>query len=110
VQLTDVEREALAEFSRRIRARFGRRVDTIALFGSRARGEAHDESDIDVCVVIDGLVWNEWREINHIAVEIAEERDVWELSPFSLSTERMNLLRSRERLIAAEIDKDGIRL
>jgi predicted nucleotidyltransferase len=35
--------------------RFGERVQTIVLFGSRSRGEAHPGSDHDIFVVIAGL-------------------------------------------------------
>lgn len=109
MQLSDVEKEVLAELAARVRSRFGERVRLVALFGSRARGDAHQESDIDVCVVIDELSWRERQEISFIAGELLDHRDVL-VSPFALSTEHMNLLRARERLIAAEIDREGILL
>jgi uncharacterized protein len=41
------------EFARRVRARLGSRLRQLVLFGSRARGDAHANSDYDVVVVVD---------------------------------------------------------
>jgi predicted nucleotidyltransferase len=41
------------EFARQVRVRVGPRVRRIVLFGSRARGDARDDSDYDVLVVVD---------------------------------------------------------
>lgn len=35
--------------------RFGERLQTVVLFGSRSRGEAHTDSDHDILAVIEGL-------------------------------------------------------
>ena len=44
---------ALDEFIRRVEARFGDSVQEIILFGSYARGDHDEESDIDVLIVGD---------------------------------------------------------
>jgi len=44
---------ALDEFLRRVEARFGDSVQEIILFGSYARGDYDEESDIDVLIVGD---------------------------------------------------------
>src|SRR5690606_38370813 len=49
---------AAREFGRRLRARFGSRVVDLRLFGSTARGEAHEESDVDIAVVLDTVDWD----------------------------------------------------
>lgn len=109
MQLTPSEEHALVDFCARVRERFGARVRELRLFGSRARGDAHPDSDIDVCVVIDALTWQEKRDVDGITAEILDVHDVV-LAPFLLSTEHMDLLRRRERLIAQEIARDGIAL
>lgn len=52
--MADVEMKSwLAAFEKQMRACFGNRVRFLGLQGSRARGEAHEGSDIDVVVVLD---------------------------------------------------------
>lgn len=103
------ERSALDEHCRWIRERFGERVRRLALFGSRARGEGHEESDLDVLVVVDDLSGAEAREIGEASGDQLTRFDVL-ITPFAVSTARMDELRARERLIAAEIDRDAVPL
>jgi len=42
----------IAEFTEQAKAHYGNRLAKIILFGSYARGEAHDDSDIDLLVVL----------------------------------------------------------
>jgi predicted nucleotidyltransferase len=107
--LCDRERDALREFCAAVRALFGPRIRELALFGSRARGEGNDESDLDVVVVIDGLTSAEGRSVAHLAGDVLTHHDVL-LSPFAVSTAHMTHLRERERLIAREIARDSLPL
>jgi predicted nucleotidyltransferase len=109
VDLSSDDKRALGDFCARVRTRFQDRVREIALFGSRARDDAREDSDIDVCVVIDDLTFEEQRDIDAITAAVLETDGVW-LSPFLVSTAHMEHLRRRERAIALEIAKDGIRL
>jgi predicted nucleotidyltransferase len=101
--------EAIREFAKRVREAYGPRVRELALFGSRARGEARDDSDADVLVVIDDLTAAEGRHVAGLAGDILTEYDVL-VSAFAISTEHAAHLRARERLIAAEIARDGVPL
>lgn len=92
-----------------MRARFGTRLRELALFGSRARGEGHEDSDVDVLVVIEGLTGPEAREVAYEAGDVLTRHDVL-VSPFVVSAERMAELRARERRIAAEIARDAVPL
>lgn len=98
---------AVEEFAVRARGRFGRRLVRLVLFGSQARGEARDDSDVDLLVVIEGLTSTEGREIDTIVGDILTHSDVL-LSPLVLSAARYDQLRSRERRLVAEIDREGI--
>lgn len=44
-------RRIAEEFARHLKAKYGDRIERIILFGSVARGEAREESDIDLLVV-----------------------------------------------------------
>ncbi len=45
--------EALEEFIKKVREKHGDKIDRIILYGSYARGEAEEESDIDVLIIGD---------------------------------------------------------
>jgi uncharacterized protein len=45
---------------------YGDRLERVVLFGSRARGDAHHESDYDVAVFLRDLT-DRWHEINRLA-------------------------------------------
>lgn len=103
------ERAALDDFVAWLRERFGERLGELRLFGSRARGEGHDESDLDVLVTIDQLTSSERREVAQRSGDAMTHWDVL-LSPFVVSKDHFAELRARERLIAREIDRDGVAL
>jgi predicted nucleotidyltransferase len=103
------ERAALEGLRAWLAVRFGTRLRELALFGSRARGDGDEESDLDVLVVVDDLDSSEAREIAAFRGELLTRHDVL-VSPFSVSTARMAELRARERLIALEIDRDRVGL
>lgn len=109
MDLTPHEKEVLDQFCSRTREAFGSRVRELVLFGSRARGEGHEDSDVDVCVVIDDLDWREKRDVFAITGDLLAKHDVL-ISAFVVSTAHMNHLRARERLIAREIESEGVRL
>lgn len=79
------------------------------LFGSYARGDENEDSDVDVLVLIDGLTpLEQWRTAGK-EMPIAIETGLL-IAPLLLSTERFEELRRRERLIAKDIDAEGIAL
>jgi predicted nucleotidyltransferase len=109
VNLTAPKQAALDAFCRWLRSRFGDRITSLRLFGSHARGESRGDSDLDVLVVVDRLSSAEARELAQMAGDAMTEHDV-RLSPLALSVEAFERLTSRERRIAREIERDGIRL
>ena len=54
--LSPTDRQAVEEFRRQIVKLLGRRLVAMKLFGSKARGDAGRDSDIDVLVIVDERV------------------------------------------------------
>lgn len=100
-------REALRAYAARLSERFGARLRLVRLFGSWARGEANEDSDVDVAVVVEGLSRDDFCRAVDDAVEVELSHEVT-LSPFVVSGEHFDLLRARERRIAADIEREGI--
>ncbi|MBI4361876.1 MAG: nucleotidyltransferase domain-containing protein [Euryarchaeota archaeon] len=64
-------RVAVAEFQREVREMYGPRLRAVVLYGSRARGDAEEGSDIDVMVVLRDFR-DFWRELNRMGRAASE--------------------------------------
>lgn len=107
--LTASEQKATAAFVDVLKNRFGGRLEKVILFGSAVRQERHDESDVDILVLIHNLERKEkegvWDEATLLNVE-------WNtmLSPLVMTPEEFRDLRDRERRIALDILAEGVEL
>ncbi|GFP28274.1 uncharacterized protein HKBW3S33_01689 [Candidatus Hakubella thermalkaliphila] len=63
------ERNAVLEFADLLRERFGFLIKELILFGSKARGESDQESDIDILIVLTNLSWEIKKSISELAAE-----------------------------------------
>ncbi|MBM4402683.1 MAG: nucleotidyltransferase domain-containing protein [Candidatus Cloacimonetes bacterium] len=52
MKLTKKEQKALDEFTQKLTSKYADRIDRIVLYGSRARGDARPDSDIDLLIVV----------------------------------------------------------
>lgn len=52
-RLSPDDRRAVEWFRNDLRAEYGDRIRDLRLYGSKARGDDHDESDIDILVLLD---------------------------------------------------------
>jgi predicted nucleotidyltransferase len=102
---------ALERFSRALRDRFEARLVEVVLFGSYARGEANEDSDIDVFVVVADLSDPERTEIVDLAYRIGAESEDWVgLSPLAVSAAQAGELRRNGRRLVADIAREGLKL
>jgi predicted nucleotidyltransferase len=107
--LTDKEIEALKKLKSSLKGFLGDRLVKFVLYGSRAKGDYDQESDIDIAIVVKGLS----RELkNQILDKVAGIEFVYltPLSTFVLSEEEFEHLKRRERRIALDIEREGIPL
>ena len=58
VTLSAVERTAVLEFLARVRSKYGGQIRRAMLFGSKARGEATADSDIDILLIVEDETWD----------------------------------------------------
>jgi predicted nucleotidyltransferase len=98
-------------YRRLLDERFGDRVLDVRVFGSSARGDADEDSDVDVAVVISGLTEPE----RTLAVDLAFRAWKKDPSPRVLSplvwseVELEDRVRS-ERRIARDVLEEGVRV
>jgi predicted nucleotidyltransferase len=88
-------------------ALYGDRIERLVLFGSRARGEAHPDSDYDIAVFLNDLTdrWGEFRRLADLRSDILAETGAFlEARPF-----RAGAYRERAPLMH-EIRRDGVDL
>ncbi len=109
LNLMSTEKEVVNAFRKSIVAKWGDRIRDIRVFGSRARGEGNEDSDIDILVVVDELSGGIRRAIYAAAADYLVTHDVI-LSPLVMSQERYDTMKSRERLLIQEIERDGVSL
>ena len=97
----------LTRFRRALNEMYGNRLDRIVLFGSRARGDAHPDSDYDVAVFLNSLP-DRWAELDRLArlrVEMLDETGAFfdvKAYPAAALSERTPLMH--------EIRQDGLDL
>jgi predicted nucleotidyltransferase len=113
-QLSDITlapetRDALADFHQALRQHFGERLREACLFGSQARGDAGEDSDVDVLVVIDDAWRNELETIMGFCADILYRRDVI-IEPRLFPTRIYRKYQEQERPLVVEIEREGARL
>lgn len=100
--MTEEDSRILNEFATRVRRRFsGARIWA---FGSRSRGKADWDSDMDVCIVLEHMeretdqwiratAWEVGFENERIITTVVFDKDQFENGPMSESTLVANILR-----------------
>ena len=99
----------VACFASVVRERFGESVVDIRLFGSHARASAHEDSDVDVAVVLEAAGWEVRRDVIDLAADIGLEHDLM-LSPTVFDRETYERWRAQDRRLVRDIETEGIRV
>ena len=96
-------------FVDQVRHLVGQQVSSILLFGSRARGEARPDSDMDILVVLSNLSFETKRKIRDIAADIWLEYDILLLT-LVWSESHWLLHETLQTLLYKDLQRDGIEL
>ena len=107
--LTDKERQVATDFVKRVRQRFDGQLVSAILFGSRARGEAEADSDMDVLVVMSRADPEIRKQIRYLAVEVWLEHGIY-LSTRVWSRAHWRTLEQLQTLLYQSIRRHGIDL
>jgi len=98
----------LSELKQRPTELYGDRLSQLILFGSQARGDATEDSDVDVLVVLEGEVdlADEVKRTSDLRLEFSLERGL-AVSPTFLSSKRY---RENSLPLLIDVESDGITL
>lgn len=112
--LSTAERRVLGDLAGRLKERYGEQLERLAVFGSRARGDADEDSDIDVLIVLRVPREAEGRETTAVwalaEAAMTSEHTAAPLSLIVLAEEHLAELLRRERRFALDVEAEGIRL
>lgn len=95
------------EFKDRLMSNFA--VLDFRVYGSRVRGEALPESDLDIFIVVEELTSEQRRRISEIAWEVGFEMDRV-ISTFVTTRDQLKIGPLAANPILQKIDNEGIRL
>ncbi len=69
------DKELILEFKKRLPSELERHLKRLIIFGSRVRGEAVEESDIDVIALVDEKIPEIEKQLEDIAYQIMWDHD-----------------------------------
>jgi hypothetical protein len=107
--LPERDRRAVEAFSERVWQTYPKRVSQMILFGSKARGDSHAYSDIDVLLIVDREDWRFRHAISSIAADVSLAYDVL-IGPRVIGQERWARMRHRRITLYENVQADGIEL
>jgi len=76
VNLLMNESSAVQDFLFRVRGVYGEKIERASLFGSKARGDSSEYSDIDILLIVTDEDWRFKKSIIEIGSDISLEYDV----------------------------------
>ncbi len=99
-----VEAERIVEeLSQQLGSEFGDRIDQVILFGSYARDEANEESDIDLLVVGDVTL----NEVIDVTYPLSLKYGIY-ISPIVMSREHFEMLKAEETGFIKSVLSEGV--
>ncbi|MHB2020843.1 MAG: nucleotidyltransferase domain-containing protein [Candidatus Xenobia bacterium] len=101
--------QVATEFKHRLLKQLGDHVLELRVFGSRVRGNARADSDIDLFVMLDDDDWKLKDVASRVAWEVEYEKALsFPIHTLVMSRQHFEELQRRERMIAREITEQGV--
>ena len=107
--LSPNECRAVNEFTKRLYQHFPGRIEQMALFGSKARGDSRPWSGMDILIVADNGDWRFQHAISTLASRVSLEYDVL-ISPRVIGQERWERMKQRRFGLYRNVIAEGIPL
>ncbi|KAF0127258.1 MAG: DNA polymerase beta domain-containing protein region [Elusimicrobia bacterium] len=108
--LTVREKEALTRLITGLRNLYGANLDSVILYGSKARGDATRDSDIDVMVVLNDYTnrSEEFDKVSRLVYRIEEEYDYALLIAFIIR--KKEEYHTRQTPLLLNVRREGVNL
>ncbi len=110
--LSGEDRRAANAFVAAAVERFGARLERIILYGSKARGDDHLESDLDLLVLLSGeeeIDWRDARGLSFLAADVGLEAGV-DVSAKCVAASRFHREAAESPGFASRVASEGVTL
>jgi len=107
--LSPTERRAIDAFTAALKREANGQILLAALFGSKARGDADEDSDVDILIVADADPQQLRKQIGHFASELGLEHNL-SFNEFVLNRERWADFARRHAAFWQNVQRDGVLL
>ena len=104
---TEKEQNILRQFKTIITTKFPGEISEILIFGSKARSDSKEDSDVDILVITESEDWNLMRSIRDIAYDLELENEVI-LSIQIFSKSYTEFLRSFRSQFINNVDRESV--
>ena len=107
IRLMDKDRRAVEAAAAILRERFP--VERVILFGSKARGDSHRESDLDVLVVLEQYDWETEKAVYDLCYDIGVDYSVV-IAPALYSRSEFESPLERATTFYRAVEREGVLL
>ncbi|RKO66011.1 nucleotidyltransferase domain-containing protein [Desulfofundulus salinus] len=107
--LNPLEEKAIREFSSKVKSSLGKNLLDLKLFGSKSTGKFHEESDIDILVVVNERDEQLLDAISEILLDVELKYNSM-LSPVVLTAAEFLQNQKHQTLFYHEVARDGVTL
>ncbi len=107
--LSNNEQLALSKFLDKLDREYRSTVIQIVLYGSGARGDRGEDSDLDLLVITNSEDWRDHEPIRYLAASLSNQYDIF-LSPKVMGIKHFQRLKREQPLFYQSIRQDGVEL